>query len=683
VLHQIGAGTLGPVFRAYDSTRERLVAVKLFKLDLPPERGHQLVAEFERLIAAGLSHSGLAAPLATGIRDVSAFLVQEYVAADSLDMAIREHGPASAANVLRVAAQLAGAFDYAAAVDVTHGALHPRDVLLSSDDTRLTGLGVTRALARIGVVAPVRRPYTAPERLAGGEWDRRADVFSLAALMHELMWGRRVSGLGVQASASLTEIAGADLSALRATFSRALAENPAERYGTALEFAEALEHACPDVAAAPAPVPAPKRRAVREDAPRLPLDNEIEVAQAFRPAEPAADLKVRTTPETSVAESETNVAQGSNPAGEAPDRVAQGFPPPQGFASVAQGFPPPLAFDAGELRRDTPKRDACEGGSPADLSMAAPGDVDEARYRDVEAAPAIVVPDIVRHAVAEAAPYEPPMAIPDGLMIGHDPEPFAALERSRSAIWPLALALVVGIAIGFAGGYGVGSREQPGTPAVTAAVPAAPAPAVREFTEGAVAAAPATPAPAPPSKSEVESQKSEIGNPKSEIRNPKSQANVGSLLIRSRPGGARVSVDGQDYGRTPATVRALARGAHRVTITHDGYATEERRFVITTSRPSQSMTVALVRPRAAASRVAQTSAAPAGRLTGLLAVDSRPAGAKVYLDGKLVGTTPISLPSVSAASHAIRLEHNGYRRWSSSVRVVAGEQNRVTASLER
>jgi len=38
------------VFRAYDATRERLVAVKLFKLDLPPERAHQLVAEFERLI---------------------------------------------------------------------------------------------------------------------------------------------------------------------------------------------------------------------------------------------------------------------------------------------------------------------------------------------------------------------------------------------------------------------------------------------------------------------------------------------------------------------------------------------------------------------------------------------------------------------------------------------------------
>ena len=58
------------MFRAYDSTRERLVAVKLFKLDLPPERGHQLLAEFERLIAANLTHPALAAPLAAGISDV-------------------------------------------------------------------------------------------------------------------------------------------------------------------------------------------------------------------------------------------------------------------------------------------------------------------------------------------------------------------------------------------------------------------------------------------------------------------------------------------------------------------------------------------------------------------------------------------------------------------------------------
>src|SRR2546426_5504999 len=83
VLHQIGAGALGPVFRGYEPDRDRLVAIKLFRLDLPPERVQQFVAELDRLIAAGLTRPGLAAPLATGIDRNTAFLVQEFFAAAS------------------------------------------------------------------------------------------------------------------------------------------------------------------------------------------------------------------------------------------------------------------------------------------------------------------------------------------------------------------------------------------------------------------------------------------------------------------------------------------------------------------------------------------------------------------------------------------------------------------------
>jgi hypothetical protein len=79
------------------------------------------------------------------------------------------------------------------------------------------------------------------------------------------------------------------------------------------------------------------------------------------------------------------------------------------------------------------------------------------------------------------------------------------------------------------------------------------------------------------------------------------------------------------------------------------------------------------------------AAVPSGTTGGyvaLLTVDSRPAGARVFLDGKLMGTTPLGIPNVTAGEHAIRLERDGFLHWSSSVRIVAGEQNRVTASLE-
>ena len=241
------------MFRAYDQERDRLVAIKLFKLDLPPERLHGLVAEFERLVAADLAHPAIAKPIATGMVDASVYLAVDFVAADSLDLAVREHGPAPLGDALRVTAQLAGALDAAAALNISHGALHPRDVLLSSHDTWLTGLGVAHALEEVGIAAPVRRPYSAPERIAGGNWDRRADVFGLAALMHELLWGRRITGTGRQTAAALTEIPASDLAVLRAVFARALAEQPGDRFATALEFADALKSALTDAQAVTPP----------------------------------------------------------------------------------------------------------------------------------------------------------------------------------------------------------------------------------------------------------------------------------------------------------------------------------------------------------------------------------------------------------------------------------------------
>src|SRR5207248_1270726 len=129
-----------------------------------------------------------------------------------------------------------------------------RDVLVTTDEARMTGLGVTRALERVGVAAPIRRPYTAPERIAGGRWDRRADVFSLAAIVYEMLWGRRVAGTGSQAAAGLVELPGGDLGALRSVFARALAERPDDRFNTALEFAAALKHAFPRVDGRPSAV---------------------------------------------------------------------------------------------------------------------------------------------------------------------------------------------------------------------------------------------------------------------------------------------------------------------------------------------------------------------------------------------------------------------------------------------
>ena len=78
------------MFRSHDPIRDRIVAVKQFTLDLPLERRHHLVALFEQLIAADLSHHAIATPFATGLVDGSVYLAQESVSAESLDNVVRE-----------------------------------------------------------------------------------------------------------------------------------------------------------------------------------------------------------------------------------------------------------------------------------------------------------------------------------------------------------------------------------------------------------------------------------------------------------------------------------------------------------------------------------------------------------------------------------------------------------------
>ena len=68
---------------------------------------------------------------------------------------------------------------------------------------------------------------------------------------------------------------------------------------------------------------------------------------------------------------------------------------------------------------------------------------------------------------------------------------------------------------------------------------------------------------------------------------------------------------------------------------------------------------------------------------GSLSVRSRPQGAQVFINGRMVGTTPVIVRNQPAGSRVVRVTLNGYAVWTSSVRVVAYEQNIVIANLQR
>ena len=89
-----------------------------------------------------------------------------------------------------------------------------------------------------------------------------------------------------------------------------------------------------------------------------------------------------------------------------------------------------------------------------------------------------------------------------------------------------------------------------------------------------------------------------------------------------------------------------------------------------------------VEVRSSSPRVANPAPAPAAGFIGQLAIQSSPAGAAVFIDGKPVGETPMSSVRTRAGSHAIWIELPKYRRWTTAVHVPAGRLTRVNATLQ-
>jgi hypothetical protein len=87
------------------------------------------------------------------------------------------------------------------------------------------------------------------------------------------------------------------------------------------------------------------------------------------------------------------------------------------------------------------------------------------------------------------------------------------------------------------------------------------------------------------------------------------------------------------------------------------------------------------RPAVARARRVPAPALP--KFHGTLAVRSEPRGALVSVDGRVVGATPLRLKAVPAGSRVVRIESEGYERWSSAARVVANQETSIVATLQR
>lgn len=253
----VGSGGMSSVFRAYDRLLERRVALKV--LHEQYTRDGDYVERFRReaRAVARLGHANIVTVIDRGEQDGRQFIVFEYLEGENLKQLLRRTGPLPTRRALELASQIADALSFAHGHGIVHRDVKPQNVLLNGDEqAKVTDFGIARSvdvqqgLTQTGTVLGTS-DYIAPEQARGRQVDAQSDVYSLAAVLYELLTGevpfpgenfvavalRHInepvpSVLGRRPDVPLR---------LEAALQRAMAKDPAERFSSMDAFRAELE----------------------------------------------------------------------------------------------------------------------------------------------------------------------------------------------------------------------------------------------------------------------------------------------------------------------------------------------------------------------------------------------------------------------------------------------------------
>jgi serine/threonine protein kinase len=262
----IGRGGMGEIFRATDTTLGRAVAVKVLAEGYAQDASVRERFTREALAVARLSGN----PNIVTIYDVGEhrerpFIVMEYLPGGSLEQKIRAEGAQTPRQSLEWLEQAAGALDAAHREGVVHRDVKPANLLLDRyGHVHVADFGIASAaglgsLTQTGTVLGTAS-YLSPEQAQGERTTPASDLYSLGIVAFELLTGRRPfagDSVAAEAAAHVTgvvppvrELNPALPSELDAVFAKALAKDPAYRFGSAAEFVAALRHSLDEAAGA-------------------------------------------------------------------------------------------------------------------------------------------------------------------------------------------------------------------------------------------------------------------------------------------------------------------------------------------------------------------------------------------------------------------------------------------------
>ncbi len=266
----LGKGGMGEVYRATDTRLERTVAIKILPAQFSCDPVQKQRFEREAKTISNLNHPHICVLHDVGSQDGVDYLVMECLEGETLATRL-EKSPLPLEQVLRFGAQVAEALDKAHRNGVVHRDLKPGNIMLTASGAKLLDFGLAKpaaamaSLATMTATAAKQSPateqgtivgtfqYMSPEQVEGKELDGRSDIFSLGAVLYEMLTGQRAFGGKTQLSVAtaILEKDPAPISAVKPmtspsldhTVKKCLAKLPDERWQSASDLASELKWA--------------------------------------------------------------------------------------------------------------------------------------------------------------------------------------------------------------------------------------------------------------------------------------------------------------------------------------------------------------------------------------------------------------------------------------------------------
>jgi formylglycine-generating enzyme required for sulfatase activity len=198
IVEQLGAGSMGMVYRANDEKLDRIVAVKILTPGFLTSEEARSRFRREGLALARLNHPHIAALYDVGEQDGIDYIVMECVQGQSLRTAL-QGSPFTAGEATRIMLQVAEALEEAHQQRVIHRDLKPANVMITvKGNAKVLDFGVAKLLAGTEseqslteAPGPIGTPlYMSPEQALGKRVDERTDLWSLGALYYEMLTGK-------------------------------------------------------------------------------------------------------------------------------------------------------------------------------------------------------------------------------------------------------------------------------------------------------------------------------------------------------------------------------------------------------------------------------------------------------------------------------------------------------------